>query len=242
MTKTIGVVTALALALSSAPAALACFGYCGGGYGGGNSNSSSFTTTTNVAVSNSANVSNSVSVSASTGGNDANGGNASGQNANGGTGGTIDTGNAAAASIVENVVNTVDMEVVAPENCGCEEEEEGSSYGRHGKKGGNSKSVETELNVALDNDASVSNSVEVKAKTGYNDANGGSAEASQENNAYKGYGGYGDYGHSKWGGKKRGGSSSATATAGHGGVITTGDAESASGIVNLINSVVLRVL
>ena len=234
MTKTIGIVTALALALSSAPAALACFGYCGGGYGGGNSNSSSFTTTTNVAVSNSASVSNNVSVSASTGGNDANGGSASGQNANGGTGGTIDTGNAAAASIVENVVNTVDMEVVAPENCGCGEEVEEGSYGRHGKKGGSKKTVETELNVALDNDASVSNSVEVKAKTGYNNANGGSAEASQENN-------YGDYGHSKWGGKKRGGSS-ATATAGHGGVITTGDADSASGIVNLINSVVLRVL
>ena len=231
MTKTIGVATALALVFGSASAAFACEGFWCGGYGGNNGSSQTFTTVTNVSVSNSATVNNNVKVEAETGENDANGGNASGQNANGGTGGTIDTGNATALSLIANDVNSTLVEVVAPENCGCDEggDLNGEGYGRHGKKkGGDKKEVYTELNVSLGNSAYVNNNVEVEAETGENDANGGNAEASQEDN-YKGW----------WGKHKKGKSE---ANGGHGGLITTGDAEASSGIVNLINSVILRIL
>src|SRR3989338_1353598 len=103
-----------------------------------------------VGNTNSAYVKNSVDTTASTGGNDANGGNCGGGFGNdGGNGGFIATGEAAALSAVENVVNTNDTKVKT--TCGCR----------------------GDVTVGNSNRAMVKNYVDTTAKTGYNDANGG---------------------------------------------------------------------
>lgn len=124
---------------------------------------------------NSAYVKNDVNVSASSGSNDGNGGNAIGGAGNGGgvsnsgTGneggnggddmsagghGIITTGNAGAAAVVSNNVNTNRTRI---NMCGCEEENGGDVVLRNR------------------NWATVKNYVDVSAESGYNDANGGDA-------------------------------------------------------------------
>ncbi|MBI2024446.1 hypothetical protein HYT00_03615 [Candidatus Giovannonibacteria bacterium] len=127
----------------------------------------------NVSNTNSAAVKNYVDVSASTGGNTADAGNGgsagnggtvsnasddntggNGGNAgSGGTGGIITTGDAGAAAIVANDVNSNRTRVVA--DCGC--------------RGDN------DVNVGNNNRAYVKNDVDARAKTGRNQANGGDA-------------------------------------------------------------------
>ena len=148
--------------------------------------SSSDITVTN---NNSAYVKNDVDTTASTGGNDANGGNGGGGFGNdGGNGGAVVTGNAGALSSVYNDVNYNETEVRS--RCGC--------------KG--------DITVTNNNDyAKVKNYVDTKAKTGYNDANGGD-----------GGGGFGNDG-------------------GDGGAVVTGDAGAASGVENYVNTNITRV-
>ncbi len=168
---------------------------------GGHSRSSDITITT----SNSATVSNTVYTSASTGGNSANGGSATNSgkgSATGGNGGVIGTGEAVAGTSVENYVNSNETDVT--KNCNC--------------KG--------DLSISTTNNSTyVTNSVETKAKTGYNSANGGSATNSGTT-------------HGGW---HRHGSGGGSANAGHGGFISTGNAASATAIINVLNSNVTRV-
>ena len=127
---------------------------------------------------------NTVNTSASTGGNQANGG------SGGGNGGVILTGNAWATSGVLNDVNSTVVKVKT--DCGC--------------KG--------DVDVKVENkDTTVTNNVTTKAKTGYNDANGGSGS------------------HHHHGGSN----------GGDGGTIVTGDADALATVVNVVNSTVVRV-
>ena len=136
MTKNIvrasAVVSALAVALSAAPA---------------------FATHWNwgeditVSNTNDAYVKNDVDVSASTGGNDANGGCGFGND-----GGWIETGDAGALAEVYNAVNTNDTKIKV--SCDCESDVD-------------------DVTVTNNNNARVKNYVDVSAKTGWNNANGG---------------------------------------------------------------------
>ena len=147
-----------------------------------------------VDVDNSAYVKNIVNTDASTGGNVANGGNANGGNANGGNGGVIVTGNADAISTVLNDVNSTYTKVTA--SCGCR---------------GN-------IDVDVDNNATVKNYVNTDASTGGNTANGGDATGSSSHHHHH----------------------SSTANAGDGGTIVTGNAYADGAVGNLVNSTVTR--
>ncbi len=181
----------------------------------------------NVNVTNGAYVKNDVDTTASTGGNDANGGDAGNtttggnvknsdddntagntSNANGGTGGTILTGDAVATSLVGNDVNSNKVKITV--GCGCENNVD-------------------DINVNLNNGAKVKNYVDTKAKTGKNDANGGSAG----NNTTGGNVKYSDDNNTA--------GNTSNANAGSGGIIVTGWADSLSTVVNTVNSNIVRI-
>ncbi|MDP3941148.1 MAG: hypothetical protein Q8Q49_02460 [bacterium] len=117
--------------------------------------------TTEVVQTNTANVTNNVSGNASTGGNDA----------NDNTGGdvAIVTGDAKSVADVSNTLNSNSADVV---NCNCEDDTKVVISG-NGSESDNYVKVKNSNNTGVyqDNDAKVSNSVETKASTGYNDAN-----------------------------------------------------------------------
>jgi len=188
-----------------------------------------------VTNTNSANVSNDVDVSSSTGGNDADGGSGStagdggdvnysddnnsagngGNGGNGGDGGVIVTGDAYADALVTNDLNYNRTRV---ELCGCEEDSE-----------------DGDVSVSNDNGASVSNNVDVRAKTGYNVADGG--DASECECGAAGDGGdvtYSDDDNSAGDGGDNG-------DAGWGGLISTGSATSFATVFNTVNTNVTRI-
>src|SRR3989344_5165811 len=217
--KKITAVFAIVALLSFASPALAH----GGHYG-----SSDDITVTNH---NSASVRNTVNVSASTGGNDANGGTGSaagnggdvnhsddnntggngGNGGNGGEGGVIYTGNAYAGSLINNDVNYNETNV----DCDCEGDVD-------------------DVTVTNHNSASVNNNVDVRARTGHNEANGGDAGCD-----CVGGGDGGDVNHSE--DHKAGGNGGNAGHGGWGGYINTGKAEAGSGIVNLVNTNITRI-
>ncbi|HBT81347.1 hypothetical protein A2757_01680 [Candidatus Giovannonibacteria bacterium RIFCSPHIGHO2_01_FULL_48_47] len=183
-----------------------------------------------VTNNNSAYVKNEVDVSASTGGNDANGGSGSaagnggnvqssnsgntggngGNGGDGGDGGVILTGNAFAKSKIVNKVNT---NVTRVDPCDCDVDD---------------------VTVTNNNSAKVKNYVEVKAKTGYNDANGGNAGCGCE-----GGGDGGNVTNSNSG--NAGGDGGNAGDGGDGGVIVTGHAFAKSKILNRVNTNITRI-
>ncbi|KKQ77540.1 MAG: hypothetical protein A3A96_02405 [Candidatus Zambryskibacteria bacterium RIFCSPLOWO2_01_FULL_39_39] len=172
-----------------------------------------------VDVDNDAYVKNDVDTTASTGGNTSTGGSArnrvSGGNvdnteANGGDTGDIDTGDAFATTYVTNTVNSND--IVVRSDCGCR--------------------GEADLDVDVDNDATVKNYVDTKAKTGHNDSVGGNASNKVKSNSSHSY-------HHWFGGSNS--VDNTEANGGDAGEITTGDADAYSDVVNVVNTNVVRV-
>jgi len=178
-------------------------------------------------------VENDVDVSASTGGNDANGGTGSaagnggdvnssnsgntggdgGNGGDGGDGGDIYTGNATALSAIDNDINYNKTKVSV--DCDCEGDVD-------------------DVTVTNHNRAKVKNYVDVKAKTGYNDANGGNAGCNCE--------GGGDGGNvSSSNSGNTGGDGGDAGDGGDGGHIETWDATAVSSIVNLVNHNITRI-
>lgn len=183
-----------------------------------------------VTNNNGAYVKNDVDVLASTGGNDANGGDGSnagngggvqnsdsgntggngGNGGNGGDGGVILTGNAFAKSKITNKVNT-NITRVSP--CDCDVDD---------------------VNVTNNNSAKVKNYVDVKAKTGYNDANGGNAGCGCEGGGDGGNVNNSDSGNA-------GGDGGNAGHGGDGGGIATGHAFAKSKIFNKVNTNITRI-
>mgnify|MGYP001571674968 CR=1 FL=1 len=188
-----------------------------------------------VTNTNDAYVKNDVDVSASTGGNDANGGTGSaagnggdvnnsddyntagngGNGGDGGDGGVIFTGDAVALSAIHNDVNYNKTKVTV--GCDCEDD-----------------SNVDDILVTNNNDARVKNYVDVKAKTGYNDANGGDTGCGCE-----GGGDGGDVNYSE--DHNTAGDGGNAGDGGWGGYIDTGNAVSGSNIVNLVNHNITRI-
>lgn len=175
------------------------------------------------------------------GGNGGNGGNGGAA----GVGGTITTGNANANSGVMNVVNSTDLEV---EGCGCDDSV------NYDQDTVDDITVDNEVKVYLSNGALLTNVTDAYAKTGWNAAAGvaGGSAGSGGNgddggNAYAdadadGWHNDGDaYANADGGRGGRGGNGGNGGVAAAGGLVTTGEATSNSGAVNLVNSTLLRV-
>lgn len=211
MKKIIAIAAVLGFALSASTASAIFFPFP----------SSSSELDINVDVNNDAYVKNVVDTTASTGGNSSMGGSArnrvkggsvSGTAANGGETGDIDTGNAVATAYVDNYVNDNDVKVKS--DCGC--------------KG------DADINVDLENDATVKNYVDTKAKTGYNTSVGGNAsnKVRAKSSSHSWF--------SFWGSSNNN-VEDTEANGGDAGEITTGDADAWSEVVNVVNSNVVRV-
>ncbi|MCA9363051.1 hypothetical protein KC851_01905 [Candidatus Kaiserbacteria bacterium] len=191
---------------------------------------------TEIEIENSARVSNDVQVTAKTGGNEADGGDSgdrdrggkpmtlrfpggqsSGNAGPGGDGGTITTG---AASAIGTVYNDVNNTRVTVEGCGCEE---GSRYhflSRFSRDNDDDESLE----VDVENRAKVRNELDVTAKTGGNEAEGGDSNGGGSN--------YSPWHH--WLNLMNPGG-------GDGGTIRTGAAYADGMVTNLLNHSVVRV-
>jgi len=186
-----------------------------------------------VTNNNDAYVKNDVDVSASTGGNDANGGTGSaagnggdvsnsddnnaggngGNGGNGGDGGAIYTGNATAGALVANDVNYNKTKVTV--DCECDGDVD-------------------DVTISNTNDARVKNYVDVKAKTGHNDANGGDTGCGCE--------GGGDGGNvSNSDDDNTGGDGGDAGHGGWGGYIDTGNATAGAAVGNLVNHNITRI-
>lgn len=198
----------------------------------------------NISVinNNDAYVTNYVDVTAKTGGNNADGGTGSaagdggdiyngnsgddvedsstgngGNGGNGGAGGLIVTGGAVATSYLTNDVNFNKTKIDVP--CDC------NDFGN--------------VNITVNNynDAHVTNHVDVKAKTGHNDANGGDSGC--------GCDGGGNGGDINNNGddvqNSHTGSGGNAGAGGAGGTIITGVADSLSSVVNLVNHNITRI-
>ncbi|OHA21930.1 MAG: hypothetical protein A2W52_01475 [Candidatus Taylorbacteria bacterium RIFCSPHIGHO2_02_49_25] len=142
-------------------------------------------------------------------GNDDNSTSAGGNTSLGGFGGVITTGNAKAKSKVSNNVNSTDIKVKT--ECGCDDD----------------------VDVHVKNKRTdVTNDVGTLADTGFNDANGGSADATVTKS-----------------GSVKGTDNDANTTSagdnlsigGDGGEVTTGNAKAKSKVSNTVNSTVIRV-
>ncbi len=211
-----------------------------------------------VSVSNEATVTNTVDVEAKTGGNEADGGdgeeggnggdaegsgdNTGGNGGNGGSGalgGYIVSGDAAAYSSIVNEVNVVKTKIT--DSCGCDDEEPSmfSFFNRHGSDDGD----DNDIRVRVNNSASVANDVEVEAKTGGNEAdggdgeeggNGGDAEGSRHHRMHSFF--------SFWSSDdNQGGAGGTGGSGGVGGEIYSGNATSGSEVVNVVNRIVTRI-
>lgn len=173
------------------------------------------------------------------GGNGGMGGNSNG--GAGGAGGAVVTGDAHADAGTENALNTVEVEV---SGCGCDDEGEGYVHPWFRRE------VDNSITVNLSNSGSISNETEAKAKTGYNDADGseggdaddaGNGGEGGDAEAAGGFWGWGDAGLAVGGEGGHGGESNGGA-ADVGGTILTGDAHSDAGTINIMNTVLVRVL
>lgn len=159
---------------------------------------------------NDATVTNVVNTGADTGGNVSVGGNARAKarggdaTANGGDAGSVDSGNATAASYVDNTVNSNLVKVT--KDCGC--------------KG--------DVEVKNRNNAELANIVGTSALTSGNSSVGGEAKAKASAKSS----------HSR---HHRSGSSDAEANGGDAGSANSGDADSTTGVVNVVNSNIVRV-
>lgn len=219
-----------------------------GGRGGDDGDS------TSVYTSNQASVSNSVSIDAKTGGNEAEGGDGGrggdggdasqgtggdgGNGGRGGDGGTVETGEATALGSIYNDVNYTRVLV---EGCGCDDDDEPNLFSRFFFFGNGDDG--DRIKVTTRNDASVSNDLDVDAKTGYNEVDGGE-------------GGDGDDGgdvrsrnsrswslwFNWWNNDNTGGAGGNGGVGGNGGTVRSGEAYAAGDATNLINTTVVRVL
>ncbi len=243
MKKAIALAAVAAFMLSAAPAQA---------FWWGGNNGSEITVV--VSNSNSANVENNVETTASTGGNTANGGSANNNDvtvddndsdstdvlttARGGNGGIILTGDANATSLVSNIVNSNETDVEL--SCGCDEEESNGWFQHH--RGGNDVTV----TVIGSNSSTVKNTVDTKAKTGRNTANGGAADYNDVDVTDNGEEEENNNHHHWWGGNNNDDDEStvdvdALSQGGLGGSIGTGDADAYTSIVNMVGGNVARV-
>lgn len=196
-------------------------------------------------------VSNNVTVKANTGGNDANGGDGDdggnggdardgnggngGRGGNGAAGGLITTGPADAYGTVYNDVNN---NRVVVEGCGCDDDNDMPLYHRffHFDKDGKVLKIEVE-----NERTAVRNALDVKANTGYNDANGGDGDDG---------GNGGDAGdrrsHHSWfhwfSNQDNGGNGGAGGNGAAAGTIRTGVATAEGHTTSYVNTNVVRVL
>ncbi len=184
------------------------------------------------------------------GGDGGNGGDANGGDA--GPGGLVTTGDADASAGTVNTLNTVDIEV---EGCGCEEEPECCipPWLR--------RDVDNHVKVKVKNDGKIENKTKAKAETGDNDADGsfggdggcecdGAGDGGDGGDAHVGDDGDGcgcewDFGGGAGTANGGDGGNGGDANGGDGGVggtVVTGDARSEAGTVNLMNTILIRVL
>jgi hypothetical protein len=218
-----------------------------------------------IEVSNDSNatVNNTVDVKAETGDNTANGGNgddggnggdASGDGSNtggrggnggaGGIGGIIVTGDATAFSSVANDVNS--NRTVIDTSCGCSNSShDWFSNFRSERQSGTDNSIE----VSNDNHATVNNTVDVKAETGDNTANGGNGEDGGNGGDARGAQQHQHQEHNHWfwnqdqggNGDNTGGAGGNGGNGGGDGQIQTGNSASGSDLVNVVNQNVTRI-
>ncbi|MCA9354701.1 MAG: hypothetical protein KC877_04240, partial [Candidatus Kaiserbacteria bacterium] len=161
-----------------------------------------------------------------------------GNGGRGGDGGTITTGVATALGSIYNDVNYTSVTV---EGCGCDEEEPLlSRFMFFGNDEDGNK-----IRVSTHNNAMVTNSLDVDAKTGYNEVDGGDGGSGDDG------GNAGDrHDRSKyswnlwfnWFNSSTGGDGGNGGAGGHGGTIRTGEAYAAGDATNLVNTTVVRVL
>jgi hypothetical protein len=179
------------------------------------------------------------------GGNGGKGGNG-GAGGDAGVGGTIETGDAEANSGVMNVVNSTDIDVAG---CGCDGDV------NYDENEVDDITVDNEVKVELFNGALVTNVTDAYAKTGWNRADGveggnggragdgeegGEADADADADGHYNNGGEADA-DADGGNGGNGGNGGEGGLAVAGGLITTGDALSNSGAVNVVNSTLIRV-
>ncbi len=172
-----------------------------------------------------------------------NGGNG-GNGGAGGNGGFVDTGNALARANVNNLVNTNDTKINA---CACPPENEpcnDSCIERNGCGPSYPPCGCIDDIIVVNKDwADVYNTVSVDAESGQNGANGedggngGNAGDANHN------GNSGGCGHCAWGEQRNnGGDGGNGGRGGNGGVIFTGNAWAQANVMNVINSVINRIL
>ncbi|MEK7660087.1 MAG: hypothetical protein AAB343_02680 [Patescibacteria group bacterium] len=189
-----------------------------------------------------------------TGGDGGNGGDTGdgdngGTGGDGGAGGDIDTGDAEIGVVIDNLVNTTDVDV--EDDCGCEE----------GRRRSNNDKVDVDVN----NEGLVENGVIGGVNTGENVADGGNGDYGGDGGDGgddAGNGGNGgdvngdsdecgcsesDVGSQTGGDGGNGGDTGDGAEGGDGGAggeggdITTGDASALVGIINTINTTIVRI-
>ncbi|RJQ37035.1 hypothetical protein C4552_02000, partial [Candidatus Parcubacteria bacterium] len=129
----------------------------------------------------------------------------------GGAGGAIVSGDAEAAAVVLNKVNTNKTKISGA--CDCEDTDD------------------ITLKVKNRNWAKVKNYVEVEAKTGYNDADGGDAEGGAGNGG----------GVSNSDDDNQGGNGGDAGNGGEGGAIASGNTVSVADITNRVNTNITRI-
>jgi hypothetical protein len=185
MIKTVSRLSAIALAGVLATTIFSLYTFDAAAYSNGEHHNDRSRTT--VDTENHAHVSNNVSVTAKTGGNEADGGDGEeggnggdayqgfgghgGNGGSGGTGGTITTGNAEAWGTLYNSVNTTDVTI---DPCGCEEETQPHCFTSFFNFDRDNNPVR--IDVDTNNSADVRNNLDVVAKTGGNEADGGDGE------------------------------------------------------------------
>ncbi|MFZ2707002.1 MAG: hypothetical protein WAY88_02640, partial [Minisyncoccia bacterium] len=186
--------------------------------------------------------------STATGGEGGNGGNSNGGNA--GDGGYVVTGDASAEAGTANSLNSTDVEV---EGCGCDEDQNECSCIPPWFR----RDVDNSVKIKVYNDGYISNETKAKADTGDNKAkgsyggdagyggdggDGGEAEVGDEE---EGCGCEWDLGGSAGeavGGDGGNGGHSNGGEGGQGGTISTGEARSEAGTINMMNTTVIRVV
>lgn len=212
---------------------------------------------TSIHTENFASVTNNVSVDAKTGGNDAEGGDggrggdggnasrgtggAGGNGGRGGDGGSVVSGAATAYGTIYNDVNSTRVVV---EGCGCEDDQPASNFNRFMYF--NQDEDGDMIRVSTRNTAYLTNNLDVDAKTGNNDADGGEGGNGDDG------GNAGDQ-HGKrsskqswnlwfdWYNTSNGGNGGNGGVGGNGGTVRSGAAY-ADGLVNsVVNNSVVRV-
>jgi hypothetical protein len=206
---------------------------------------------TEIEVENKAHVSNELSVQAKTGNNEAEGGDggrggdggdvsrgfggAGGTGGNGGNGGTVISGYAEAIGTIHNDVNSTRVSVEA---CGCDEPRFGRSL-FFPMLNGNDE--EEPIEIEVENKAYVRNGLDVDAKTGGNEVDGGDGGSGDDGGdartrSYRSWNMWFSWLNNSVGGKGGNGG-----TGGTGGTVLSGDAYADGLLNNLVNETVVRV-